>query len=610
MLLFDETLNKDLQKKVDLLVRIWDIDKISSRYLTSVFIGHGAAVDLENVMNLHVKNKLGYGNIIQLSMDGPNVNWALFDRLQETLDAEYDHKLINIGSCGLHTLHNRFRDGAQSTDWGIGGILDALYRLFKDVPARREDYINATGNNESQFPLKFCQHRWVENVIVANRAMEIRENIESYVTSVSNKECKDPCTKSFETVKQWIADPLGKAKLAFFVYVATPIELFLRIYQTDYPMIPYRANDLGLVFKTLLNRMITSEVMAEAGDDCYKLIKIDTSNKANLRSLKNIDVGFVAAAELKKKPGSERDRLEFRQACRRFILTIIDKLKKKSPLNYSLVRNLSCLDPMEITNKTDLCESKFRKVLQLMVDIRRMKITEVRVFDKAKSRLDKLYYSVMGTNEEYKKVWSVVRKLLLLSHGQASVERSFSINKKITTQNLSEDTLIAKRAIKDYILHIGGLKNLVITNEILNSVQLARRRYSQHLEEKKQMKTTKDQNSKRKREEDTLLEMKKKLKVLQDDEKMLNAEVDKLYTEAKPSKSYQFVVKANGMRQKAKDKAAEIDHLEEGINQKEKELLDMRWLVMVRIMIILLMHDVHFIMRRMLAWGVKYSMQH
>ena len=179
VLLFDETLNKDFQKKqVDLLARIWDIDEISSRYLTSVFIGHGAAVDLENVMSLHVKNKLGYGNIIQLSMDGPNVNWALFDRLQETLDAEYDHKLKNIGSCGLHTLHNSFRDGAQSTDWGIGGILDVLHRLFKDVPGRREDYINATSNNDSQFPLKFGQQRWVENVIVANRDMEIRENIE------------------------------------------------------------------------------------------------------------------------------------------------------------------------------------------------------------------------------------------------------------------------------------------------------------------------------------------------------------------------------------------------------------------------------------------------
>ena len=115
-----------------------DIDEILRQYLTTVFIGHGAAVDLESVMNLNVKNKLGYGNIIQLSMDGPSVNWALFDRLQETLDAEYDHKLINIGLCGLHTLHNRFRDGAQSTNWGIGGVHDAMYRLFKDVPARRE----------------------------------------------------------------------------------------------------------------------------------------------------------------------------------------------------------------------------------------------------------------------------------------------------------------------------------------------------------------------------------------------------------------------------------------------------------------------------------------
>ena len=160
--------------------------------------------------------------------------------------------------------------------------------------------------------------------------------------------------------------------------------------------------------------------MEEAGDDCFKLIKID--------------------------------------------------------IYVSLVRILSCPDPVEITNKTDLYESKFRKDLQLMVDIRRMKIIdcdatqerfstfaraaknvpEVRVFDKAKStcKLDKFYYSVMGTNEDYNEVWSVFRTLLVFPHGQASIERSFSINKNTTTRNISEDTLGARRSIKDYILHL------------------------------------------------------------------------------------------------------------------------------------------------------------
>ena len=339
--------------------------------------------------------------------------------------------------------------------------------------------------------------------------------------------------------------------------------------------------------------------MEEAGDDCYNVIKIDTSNKANLRSLKNMYVGFVAAAELRKKPGSEKDRLEFRQACKRFILTIIDKLKQKSPLNHSLARNLSCLDPMEIINKTDLCESKFRKVLRLMVDIRRMKITdcdatkeqfstfaraannvpEVRVFDKAKSRLDKLYYSVMGTNEEYKKVWSVVRKQLLFSHGQASVESSFSINKKITTQNLSEDTNCEKIYKRLYSSHRRSKKSSHYKRNPqfcpVSAQTLLPAPWRKEANENYKGSEFKTEALRR-----HPFGNEKETKGSSRWWKMLNAEVDKLYTEAeaKPSKSYKFVLKANGMRQKAKDKAAEIDHLEEGINQKKKELLNMRWL--------------------------------
>ena len=38
-------------------------------------------------------------------------------------------------------------------------------------------------------------------------------------------------------------------------------------------------------------------------------------------------------------------------------------------------------------------------------------------------RLDVLLYECMGHNKTYEKLWSVIRKVLLLSHGQASVER-------------------------------------------------------------------------------------------------------------------------------------------------------------------------------------------
>ena len=55
-----------------------------SKYFKSVFFAHGTAVDLNNTMENHVQNTHGYNDLIQLATDGPNVNWALYDK-QEPL---------------------------------------------------------------------------------------------------------------------------------------------------------------------------------------------------------------------------------------------------------------------------------------------------------------------------------------------------------------------------------------------------------------------------------------------------------------------------------------------------------------------------------------------
>ena len=47
VILFDESLNQMLQKKqMDFLIRTWQHGEVCTRYLTSVFIGHGSAVHL------------------------------------------------------------------------------------------------------------------------------------------------------------------------------------------------------------------------------------------------------------------------------------------------------------------------------------------------------------------------------------------------------------------------------------------------------------------------------------------------------------------------------------------------------------------------------------
>ena len=59
-----------------------------------------------------------------------------------------------------------------------------------------------------------------------------------------------------------------------------------------------------------------------------------------------------------------------------------------------------------------------------------------------------MFYEEMHDQCAYKNVWCIVHTLLLLSHGQASVERGFSVNKEVNEQNLSKESLVAKRCIR------------------------------------------------------------------------------------------------------------------------------------------------------------------
>jgi len=52
-------------------------------------------------------------------------------------------------------------------------------------------------------------------------------------------------------------------------------------------------------------------------------------------------------------------------------------------------------------------------------------------FDPVRSQLDILMHETMAGKDMYSKLWNVVKMLLVLSHGQAAVERGFSINKQV-----------------------------------------------------------------------------------------------------------------------------------------------------------------------------------
>ena len=152
---FDESQNSVIQMgQMDLVVNYWDDvqNRVCTWYLDSTFVGHSRSNDLLEHFLLGLQS-LDKVKLIQVSMDGPNVNWAFFEELRNFRDENDMNKLLPTGSCGLHSIHLAFKTGENSTDWGVKKILKAVYQILHDSPARCADYIEVTGSE--QFPLPF-----------------------------------------------------------------------------------------------------------------------------------------------------------------------------------------------------------------------------------------------------------------------------------------------------------------------------------------------------------------------------------------------------------------------------------------------------------------------
>nr|XP_037269779.1 uncharacterized protein LOC119161427 [Rhipicephalus microplus] len=190
--LFDGSLNDYLQRKqMDIHVCYWSSmpERLTTRFYTSVFVGHSTAEDLQEKL-LGALEDLPLARAVQLSMDGPNVNLKCFRGMQEYLQQNHQVQCWDLGTCGLHTIHNAYRAGVLASKWGLENLLSSLSAIFHDAPARREDFSTVTG--QVTFPLNFAPHRWVENVPVIERAITLWGDVQKYVACAKKKELNLP----------------------------------------------------------------------------------------------------------------------------------------------------------------------------------------------------------------------------------------------------------------------------------------------------------------------------------------------------------------------------------------------------------------------------------
>lgn len=519
---FDEVLNKVAQKgQMDLVVKFWKDDKVETRYLNSCFLQAACATDLLKAFKLGFSS-LGINTkkLINISMDGPNVNLKFFDDLKENLATEKNEfKLLQTGTCSLHIVNGSYKTALKKSGWEIDAYLKSLYLLFKDFPTRRGTFINLT--KTTKFPKKFCTVRWTENSQVIERAIDMDLALDSYVRKVEAVK-KAPNSKHFKIIKKFLADQLLKAKLGFSMHISSILEKFLIAFQDDKPLLPFLYSELFDLINKLLKKVLKPEVLnkIKKGSD---VCKIDLQDGNNLCSLSKVDIGFnaeMAIDDLKEdeKKAKIKKNINYDQFfldCQNFVLNVCRKLIEKCPLNYDIVKGASCLSPlvMRVVNTAKirvqtalqiLCKSGYitetaceRIKNEYLEFIQNPEVIEdLKKFSLSRNRLDVFLMELNRKYECSEDLINFEQIILIIFHGNAAVERSFSINKNFLVENLEEASLVAQRCVFDYISSIGGkVKNINITKNMIRDFKLAsskrqealtQRRESENLEKKRQ----------------------------------------------------------------------------------------------------------------------------
>ena len=147
-------------------------------------------------------------------------------------------------------------------------------------------------------------------------------------------------------------------------------------------------------------------------------------------------------------------------SCKAFLCHTTEKLLEKCPLKFAVVRHLTCLDPQVMAGQIETSVKLFESLLTCLIDNQRVRedgadvlkkqylsfVTEVvhgnaanlllfQKYDREKDERIDSFLTAYLKESSYKQLWELVKCLLVVSHGQAGVERGFSVNNEIMAYN-------------------------------------------------------------------------------------------------------------------------------------------------------------------------------
>jgi hypothetical protein len=330
-----------------------------------------------------------------------------------------------------------------------------------------------------------------------------------------------------------LKNPTIKAELMFVIASAQIFTKFTGFFQREKPLIHLLYSELSELIHVLIGRA------------CKKLLDYDkVFEPENLLAAADVVVSIEIHDELKKANLTDKERLLFLNNARNHYVEACKYVLKTSSFlsSYKFLKSCTCLRPDQRT-KEESCLNIVRvaKVMPWKIPTDRLtdewKLLQLEDVEEGSttSRID-LYWNQFFSKRtvtgelKYLVLFKLVKGVLSLSHGQADVERDFSVSRRIVTYDrtsMKERTLNAYMNVKSALRTYDNKPHLVyISKDLLANTRCANQKYKAYLENER---IKKEEAQRKKIEEEERLEQEqKRAEQVEKNRKMISEKEEKL----------------------------------------------------------------------------------
>ncbi|MGH0128498.1 UNVERIFIED_CONTAM: hypothetical protein FKN15_027529 [Acipenser sinensis] len=183
-------------------------------------------------------------------------------------------------------------------------------------------------------------------------------------------------------------------------------------------------------------------------------------------------------------------------------------------------------------------------------------------------RVDEFLGRFVSGRAEFENLWDLLKCLFTLSHGQAAVERGYSVNKDMLVENLKERTLISLRLVQDS--QAGRPMEDAIPKVLVQHAKAARMRYVQYLENEKKKKVATENDRKRKELMSDIAHQTAKRQKMINSIEVMQREADEMAEKAEKKQDFALLSKSNAYQKSVTEKKSDVTALDHSCTVKTK----------------------------------------